>query len=70
MGIVNAITGKSPGPEEKQALLSRAVEIFRNPYASPEQMEWAINVYPEGFALAFGIRPKPWETREKEGMSQ
>ncbi len=32
----------------KLDIIRRAEEIFRNPYATPEQLEWAINVHPEG----------------------
>jgi hypothetical protein len=51
--LVNAVTGKEPTPAELSACKRRAIQIFENQYASPESLEWAIKVYPEGFALLF-----------------
>ena len=48
--IINRITGKPPTPAELRAIKARAVEIFRNPYVSPEQLKWAIECHPEGMA--------------------
>lgn len=62
MGIVNQ-NGREPTALEIETIRARAVKIFQNPYASPEQMGWAMEVYPEGFALDFDIRPKPWEVQ-------
>lgn len=47
--LVNRETGKAPTADEWRGIKARAAEIFRNPYASPEQMEWAIMVDPEGY---------------------
>jgi len=62
MGVVNRQTGQEPTEAEVKALRQRALEIFRNPYASPEQLAWAMEVYPEGI-VAIAPRPKPWERR-------
>ena len=59
--LVNALTGKQPTAKEAEAIQRRAIDIFKSPYSSPEQIEWAIAAYPEGFAEAIIQRPKPWE---------
>lgn len=50
MKLVNRYTGKEPTPQEMEAIKRRAEQIFRNPYASWEQLEWAVGVHPEGIA--------------------
>jgi hypothetical protein len=55
--IVNIQTGKHPTAKEWELIKQRAIEIFQSPYSSPEQIEWAIEIYPEGFAEAFSFRP-------------
>ena len=60
---INRLTGKAPTQADLAMMRARAVEIFQSPYASPEQMEWAISVYPEGFAEPVIQRPKPWEVQ-------
>lgn len=57
MTIVNSETGKEPTEREMEMLKMRAIEIFASPYASPEQLEWAIEVYPEGFIEAIILEP-------------
>lgn len=47
--LVNRETGKAPTRAEWKALKARAAEIFRSPYVSPEQLEWAMAVDPEGY---------------------
>ena len=54
--IINRQTGFPPTEREWERIKDRATEILRSPYASPEQMDWAINMYPEGFAEAFEFR--------------
>ena len=54
--IINRTTGLPPTEQEWERIKDRATEIFRSLYASPEQMEWAIDMYPEGFAEAFEFR--------------
>lgn len=53
MNVINKFTGAKPTEEEVAAIRQRAMEIFANPYASPEQQDWAMEVYPEGFAGLF-----------------
>jgi len=55
MMIINRITGKEPTEAEMKAIRQRAIEIYQDPYAAPEQLQWAIEVYPEGFAQAFDL---------------
>jgi hypothetical protein len=55
--LINRETGLAPTENEIQQIRSRAVEIFASPYASPEQLDWAINVYPEGFAEIISLEP-------------
>jgi hypothetical protein len=55
--LINRETGLQPTPEEWERIKARAVEIFANPYASPEQMEWAISVHPEGMAEVVTLEP-------------
>jgi hypothetical protein len=47
----NIETGQEPTADEMKAIRARAEEIMTNPYASPEQMEWAMMVYPEALAM-------------------
>ena len=47
---INKITGKQPTKRQLERIRRRAIEIFLSPYSSPEQVEWAIEVYPEGIA--------------------
>lgn len=54
--LVNRVTGKEPTSEELEAIKQRAKQILNNPYASWEQLEWAMMVYPEGLTGA------PYET--------
>lgn len=61
--ITNLITGQLPTRDDLAKLHSRAIEIFRSPYTSPEQLDWAISVYPEGIAEPVIQRPKPWEVQ-------
>ena len=57
MKLINKYTGKEPTPKELKTIKRRAKEILSSPYASPEQMEWAMNIYPEGFGeLLLGVR--------------
>lgn len=51
--IINRLTGKYPTALEMAQLKERATVIWRCPYASPEQIEWATEVYPEGIAEIF-----------------
>ena len=53
----NRETGLPPTKQEWQEIRQRAQEIFANPYASPEQLEWAIAVDPEGYLDA----PTVWK---------
>lgn len=48
--LINIETGKEATKEEKELIKKRAKEIFLSPYSSPEQIEWAAMVYPEGLA--------------------
>jgi hypothetical protein len=57
MNIINVETGKAPTEKEMMQLKNRAREIFADPYASPEQLEWAIEVYPEGFIESIILEP-------------
>ena len=57
--IINRDTGKKPTPREWRAIKARALQIFRSPYAAPELIEWAIDVYPEGFAECFVFEDRP-----------
>ena len=61
MILINSLTGKEPTAAERQSLKQRAVDIFANAYASPEQLKWAIEVYPEGFAIV--MYPECHKTR-------
>ena len=63
--ITNRLTGKEPTAQEMYLLKQRAIEIFRSPYSSPEQMEWAINVYPEGFSEVFVLEDRPAWVEQK-----
>ena len=56
MMLININTGKEPTKDEWKAIKARACEIYQNPYASLEQLAWAIQVYPEGFALLIRMR--------------
>jgi len=49
--LINRETGKAPTKAEMKAIRERAEEIMTNPYASPEQTEWAMMVYPEALAM-------------------
>ena len=51
--LVHRETGRTPTPEEMEQINARALEILRNPYASPEQIEWAIDVCPPGGEIVF-----------------
>ena len=57
--IINRITGKEPTAAELKQIQEQALEIFRSPYSSPEQMVWAVDMYPEGFAETFVIDNRP-----------
>lgn len=59
MPIINRITGKQPTQKEFKAIKREAIRIFQSPYASPEQLQWAIDMYPEGFAETFVISDRP-----------
>ena len=68
-GIINQQTGLPPTESEWRHIQEAALRIFRNPYAAPELMDWAINMYPEGFAEAFELRITDnhhWPQQEKE----
>lgn len=59
MTLINR-EGREAMPEEQAACERRALEILRNPYASPEQIAWAIEIAPVDFEMVF------WESsREK-----
>ena len=57
--IVNRETGEAPTGAEWKAIKRRAIEIFRSPYAAPELVAWAVDMYPEGFAETFFIEGRP-----------
>ncbi len=44
MILINRHTGKEATENEIKLALQRARHIFRNPYASPEQLDWAIKI--------------------------
>ena len=50
MPVIYKHTGKEPTPEEWEMIKKRAVEILNNPYAAPEQAEWAADMHPEAYA--------------------
>lgn len=59
MKLINKYTGKEQTPKELKAIKIRAKKILSSPYASPEQTEWAMNAYPEGFGeVLLSIRQK------------
>jgi hypothetical protein len=61
--LVNRLTGQPASEAEQQAGIERAKEIMRNPYASPEQMAWAMQ-FPEAIdELVFREAHKNWGTR-------
>jgi len=60
MALVNRQTGKAATPAEQAACERRALEILRNPYASPELLEWAMEIAPQGLEAAF------WESCRKK----
>lgn len=62
MPFINRLTGQEPTPEEWAAIEQRAAEILQNPYASPEQVEWALMVAPPGAEMAF------WESTNDRRM--
>jgi hypothetical protein len=55
--LINRETGLAPTSAEIAQIKRRATEIFANPYASPEQLEWAIEVCPEGLAEIITLEP-------------
>ena len=60
MALINRETGKTATPAEQAACERRALEILGNPYASPEQMAWAMEVAPPGFEMVF------WESSREQ----
>lgn len=42
--------GRRPTLESALGIAWNALRIFHSPYSSPEQVEWAVNAYPEGMA--------------------
>jgi len=61
--LVNRLTGQPASEAEQQAGAERAKEIMRNPYASPEQMAWAMQ-FPEAIdEMVFWQPHKNWGTR-------
>jgi hypothetical protein len=54
--LINRHTGQPPTEVEWQAIKTRARQILANPYASPESVEWALWVAPDGIAVMFDER--------------
>ena len=68
----HAATGQFVTDAEWQVLWrrvqARAIEIFANPYAAPEKLEWAIEVYPEGMAEVIQDRGEIWKHGREERL--
>jgi hypothetical protein len=47
--LINRETGLPATELEWKQVMDRTREIFASPYSSPEQLEWAIAVNPEGY---------------------
>jgi hypothetical protein len=64
MTLINRFTGLPPTEKEMEALKQRAAEIFCNPYAAPELLEWAIMIWPEGLVYCLYETPKDRKRRK------
>jgi hypothetical protein len=52
-GLVNRETGLPPTDDEWQAIKAHAAKILSSPYASPEEVAWALDICPDGIAVPF-----------------
>lgn len=48
-----AETGNRPSFEQALRIGEHALKIYKNAYASPEQLEWATMIYPSGWIECF-----------------
>lgn len=52
-GLVNRETGLPPTQAEWEQIKARAQEILDDPYAAPETVAWAMDIYPTGILVPF-----------------
>ena len=63
----NRTTGEKPDFHEAMRIAARCFEIAKNPYATPDQLEWAIMILPDVYFYLYEP-DNPLEEKDNDEM--